>query len=135
MPDNEVGTTPRWRAALGRAGGPLGGLVALVVLLALLSPDFLTPNNLLNVGVQASVVAVLAFGMTFVIVSGGIDLSVGSVAGLAGIVAGWAVTSAGLPLWLAVPIGLAAGAVAGLLSGVLITAGRVPPFIATLAML
>ncbi|MER7083119.1 ribose transport system permease protein [Saccharopolyspora kobensis] len=135
MPDNEVGTTPRWRAALGRAGGPLGGLVVLVVLLALLSPDFLTANNLLNVGVQASVVAVLAFGMTFVIVSGGIDLSVGSVAGLAGIATGWAVTSAGLPLWLAVPVGLAAGALAGLASGVLITAGRVPPFIATLAML
>ncbi|GAA4838249.1 ABC transporter permease/substrate-binding protein [Saccharopolyspora rosea] len=137
MPDNEVGEQrrPRRRIALGRAAGPLGGLLVLVVLLALLSPDFLTANNLLNVGVQASVVAVLAFGMTFVIVSGGIDLSVGSVAGLAGIVTGWAVAGAGLPLWLAVLVGLASGAVAGLVSGVLITAGRVPPFIATLAML
>jgi ribose transport system substrate-binding protein len=135
MPDNEVGAGARLRSALGRAGGPLGGLVVLVVLLSLLSPDFLTPNNLLNVGVQASVVAILAFGLTFVIVSGGIDLSVGSVAGLAGIVAGWAANSLGLPLWLAIPVGLAAGAAAGLTSGVLVTAGRVPPFIATLAML
>ncbi|GAA4884146.1 substrate-binding domain-containing protein [Saccharopolyspora cebuensis] len=134
MPDDGV-SAQRRTAALGRAAGPLGGLVVLVVLLALLSPDFLTANNLLNVGVQASVVAVLAFGMTFVIVSGGIDLSVGSVAGLAGIVTGWAVAGAGLPLWLAVPLGLAAGAAAGLVSGVLVTAGRVPPFIATLAML
>ncbi|GAB2737409.1 substrate-binding domain-containing protein [Salinifilum aidingensis] len=135
MADNEVGARSRRPVALGRAGGPLGGLLALVVLLALLSPDFLTANNLLNVGVQASVVAVLAFGLTFVIVSGGIDLSVGSVAGLAGIVAGWAMSGLGLPLWLAIPCGLAAGGAAGLISGVLVTAGRVPPFIATLAML
>ncbi|MFC7344453.1 substrate-binding domain-containing protein [Saccharopolyspora griseoalba] len=135
MPDNEVGAGTRLRSALGRAGGPLGGLVVLVVLLSLLSPDFLTANNLLNVGVQASVVAILAFGLTFVIVSGGIDLSVGSVAGLAGIVTGWAASSLGLPMWLAIPVGLASGAAAGLASGALVTAGRVPPFIATLAML
>ncbi|MGI5122362.1 substrate-binding domain-containing protein [Marinactinospora thermotolerans] len=121
--------------ALADNSGALGGLIVLVVLLAILSPDFLTANNLLNVGVQASVVAILAFGMTFVIVSGGIDLSVGSVAGLAGIVTGWTVASGGLPMWLAVLIGLAAGALAGLASGLLITIGRVPPFIATLAML
>ncbi|MHA6799484.1 ABC transporter permease/substrate-binding protein [Bounagaea algeriensis] len=121
--------------AFWRNSGPVGGLAVLVLLLALLSPDFLTANNLLNVGVQASVTAVLAFGMTFVIVSGGIDLSVGSVAGLAGIATGWAVSTAGLPLLLAIVIGLAAGTGAGLLSGVLITVGRVPPFIATLAML
>lgn len=128
-------TRARTATAFWRNSGPVGGLAALVLLLALLSPDFLTANNLLNVGVQASVTAVLAFGMTFVIVSGGIDLSVGSVAGLAGIATGWAVSTAGLPLWLAIVIGLAAGTGAGLLSGVLITVGRVPPFIATLAML
>ncbi|GAB3297178.1 ABC transporter permease/substrate-binding protein [Parasphingorhabdus pacifica] len=142
MPDSaarpdaaESRTSRRWTAALGRSGGPLGGLIVLVLLLAIGSPDFLTANNLLNVGVQASVVALLAFGLTFVIVSGGIDLSVGSVAGLAGIVTGWAIATAGLPLWIAIPIGLASGATAGLLSGLLITLGRVPPFIATLAML
>ncbi len=126
-----------WRpsVSLRSTGGPVAALVLLVLALAIASPDFLTSNNLLNVGIQASVVAVLAFGMTFVIVSGGIDLSVGSVAGLSGIVMGWTVTSAGVPLWLAVLAGLAAGAVAGVVSGLLITAGRVPPFIATLAML
>lgn len=126
---------PRWVSALGRTGGPLGGLVLLVLLLSLLSPDFLTPSNLLNVGVQAAVVAVLAFGMTFVIVSGGIDLSVGSVAGLAGIVTGWATVHTGLPLVAAVLLGLASGALAGVVSGLLVSVGRVPPFIATLAML
>ncbi|QCQ93794.1 transporter [Rhodococcus sp. SGAir0479] len=117
------------------AGGPLAALVALVVLLALLSGDFLTTNNLLNVGVQAAVTAVLAFGMTFVIVSGGIDLSVGSIAGLSGIVTGWTATTAGVPMWLAVLAGMASGVLAGVVSGILVTAGRMPPFIATLAML
>ena len=126
---------PRWVAALGRTGGPPGGLVLLVLLLAVLSADFLTPNNLLNVGVQAAVVAVLAFGMTFVVVSGGIDLSVGSVAGLSGIVTGWVFVHTGLPLVAAVLLGLAAGAAAGVVSGLLVSVGRVPPFIATLAML
>lgn len=121
--------------AFMRNSGALAGLLVLVVLLAVVSPDFLTADNLLNVGVQASVVAILAFGMTFVIVSGGIDLSVGSVAGLSGIVTGWTIASGGLPMWLAVLLGLAAGALAGLASGLLITLGRVPPFIATLAML
>ncbi|MBA8823620.1 ribose transport system permease protein [Saccharopolyspora lacisalsi] len=125
----------RWVSALRDNSGPLGGLLVLVLALSLLSPDFLSANNLINVGVQASVVAVLAFGLTFVIVSGGIDLSVGSVAGLAGIVTGWSATAAGMPLWLAVLVGLGSGVVAGLVNGVLITAGRVPPFIATLAML
>lgn len=144
MPDSDArpdaagtpqGVRRRWTTALGRNSGPLGGLVVLVLLLAIGSPDFLTANNLLNVGVQASVVAILAFGLTFVIVSGGIDLSVGSVAGLAGIVTGWLVAGAGLPLWLAVPLGLVSGAAAGVVSGLLITIGRVPAFIATLAML
>lgn len=141
MPATEVSSTSdtaaraRGRNALARSGGPLGGLVVLVLLLSLLSPDFLTANNLINVGVQASVTAILAFGLTFVIVSGGIDLSVGSVAGLSGIVTGWAATQMGMPLWLAIPVGVASGALAGLLTGVLITVGRVPPFIATLAML
>lgn len=125
---------PRW-TALGRASGPVGGLVLLVLLLALLSANFLTANNLLNVGVQAAVVAVLAFGMTFVVVSGGIDLSVGSVAGLAGIVTGWTFVHTGLPMVAAVGLGLASGVLAGVVSGLLVSVGRVPPFIATLAML
>ncbi|MFB9906629.1 ABC transporter permease [Allokutzneria oryzae] len=115
--------------------GALGGLIVLVVALSVMAPNFLTPQNLLNVGVQAAVVAVLAFGQTFVIVSGGIDLSVGSVAALSGMVAAWSFTEAGLPGWLALVAGLATGLVAGLVNGALVSYGRLPAFIATLAML
>jgi ribose/xylose/arabinose/galactoside ABC-type transport system permease subunit len=116
-------------------GGPLGGLILLCVVMTILSPFFLTPNNLFNVGTQIAVIAILALGQTFVIVSGGIDLSVGSVLGLSGIVFGWASVVAGLPLPVALALGIGSGALAGLTNGLLITLGRLPSFIATLAML
>lgn len=122
------------RELLARSG-PLGGLILLCVVMSFLSPFFLTFNNLFNVGTQIAVIAILAFGQTFVIVSGGIDLSVGSVLGLASIVFGWATAVAGLPLTVALFLGLGAGAAAGLTNGLLITLGNLPPFIATLAML
>ncbi|GAA0472504.1 hypothetical protein GCM10009544_38120 [Streptomyces stramineus] len=125
----------QWFARAVLRNGPLGGLVALVVVMAVLSRDFLNGQNLLNVGVQASVTAILAFGVTFVIVSAGIDLSVGSVAALSATVVAWAATSEGLPVWLAVLLGLGVGAAAGLVSGALVAYGRLPAFIATLAML
>ncbi|MBC3992067.1 substrate-binding domain-containing protein [Streptomyces sp. AC563] len=115
--------------------GALTALVVLVAALSLLSGDFLTAENLRNVGVQAAVTAVLAFGVTFVIVTAGIDLSVGSVAALSAIVLAWAATTHGLPVWLAVPLALATGVGCGLVSGALIAFGKLPPFIATLAML
>ncbi|SDN25215.1 ABC transporter permease [Allokutzneria albata] len=115
--------------------GALGGLIVLVAALSVMAPNFLTAQNLLNVGVQAAVVAVLAFGQTFVIVSGGIDLSVGSVAALSGMVAAWSFTEAGLPGWLALVAGLVTGLAAGLVNGVMVSYGRLPAFIATLAML
>jgi ribose/xylose/arabinose/galactoside ABC-type transport system permease subunit len=122
------------REFLARSG-PLWGLVILCVVMTILSPYFLTFNNLFNVGTQIAVIAILALGQTFVIVSGGIDLSVGSVLGLAGIVFGWATAVANLPLPLALALGVGAGASAGLINGLLITLGNLPPFIATLAML
>ncbi|CAL9662615.1 Ribose import permease protein RbsC [Actinosynnema sp. ALI-1.44] len=115
--------------------GALAGLVVLVVALSLLAPSFLSTQNLLNVGVQAAVVAVLAFGSTFVIVSGGIDLSVGSVAALSAMVGAWSSAEAGLPGPVALLLGLATGVVAGLVNGALVSYGRLPAFIATLAML
>ncbi|MCP2168937.1 ABC transporter permease [Goodfellowiella coeruleoviolacea] len=124
--------------ALGRFlsnNGALAGLVVLAVALSILSPSFLSTRNLLNVGVQAAVVAVLAFGVTFVIVAGGIDLSVGSVAALSGMVGAWLATTAGLPGVVALLLGLATGAAAGLVNGLLVSFGRLPAFIATLAML
>ncbi len=122
------------RELLSRSG-PLWGLIILCVVMTILSPFFLTFNNLFNVGTQIAVIAILALGQTFVIVSGGIDLSVGSVLGLAGIVFGWATAVANLPLPLALALGVGAGALAGLVNGLLITLGNLPPFIATLAML
>ncbi|MEU5026317.1 ABC transporter permease/substrate-binding protein [Streptomyces milbemycinicus] len=115
--------------------GALSALVLLLAAMSLLSGDFLTTDNLLNVGVQAAVTAILAFGVTFVIVSAGIDLSVGSVAALSATVLAWSATSQGLPVWLAVILALATGLACGLVSGALISFGKLPPFIATLAML
>ncbi|MER5296241.1 substrate-binding domain-containing protein [Streptomyces pharetrae] len=115
--------------------GALTALIVLVVALSALSGDFLTTDNLLNIGVQAAVTAILAFGVTFVIVSAGIDLSVGSVAALSATVLAWSATSEGVPVTLAVLLAVATGIGCGLVNGFLISYGKLPPFIATLAML
>ncbi|MGW3021123.1 ABC transporter permease/substrate-binding protein [Streptomyces longwoodensis] len=115
--------------------GALTALIVLVIAMSALSGDFLTTDNLLNVGVQAAVTAILAFGVTFVIVSAGIDLSVGSVAALSATVLAWSATSHGVPVALAVVLALATGIVCGLVNGFLIAYGKLPPFIATLALL
>jgi ribose transport system permease protein len=125
-------------AALRRTllnNGALTALIALAVAMSFLSGDFLATQNLLNIGVQAAVTAILAFGSTFVIVSAGIDLSVGSVAALSATVLAWSATNQGVPVWIAVLLSLATGIAAGLLNGVLVSFGKLPPFIATLAML
>ncbi|MFI1482864.1 substrate-binding domain-containing protein [Streptomyces sp. NPDC020747] len=115
--------------------GALTALIILVIAMSALSGDFLTTDNLLNIGVQAAVTAILAFGVTFVIVSAGIDLSVGSVAALSATVLAWTATSEGVPVWIAVILAIATGIACGLVNGVLISYGKLPPFIATLAML
>ncbi|MFB4314283.1 substrate-binding domain-containing protein [Actinomadura sp. 21ATH] len=129
------GGAPRAAGRLLGENGALAGLAVLVVVLALLSGDFLTVTNLLNVGVQAAVVAILAFGVTFVIVTAGIDLSVGAVAALSAVVLVWTATTHGLPWPIAVVLAIVVGVAAGLVNGALITYGKLPPFIATLAML
>jgi ribose transport system permease protein len=115
--------------------GALVGLLVLCVAMFIATPDFLTPNNLLNVGIQASVVAILAFGQTFVIVTAGIDLSVGSVAALSAMVAAFTGQSWGMPPLVALLFGLLTGLAAGMLSGAATAYAKLPPFIATLAML
>ena len=124
----------RTQSLLGR-NGPLVALALLCAIIAVLSPVFVSTQNLLNVGVQAAVVAILAFGQTFVIVSAGIDLSVGSVAALAGIVTGYTASTLGMNPAVAIGLGMATGVVAGLVSGALVAYGRLPAFIATMAML
>ncbi|WP_433252354.1 ABC transporter permease [Streptosporangium sp. CA-135522] len=128
------GRKPPATAWLGE-NGALVALVVLAIALSLLSGDFLTVTNLLNVGVQAAVTAILAFGATFVIITGGIDLSVGSVAALSAITLAWTATGSGLPWPLATVIALAVGLGCGLVNAALIAYGKLPPFIATLAML
>src|SRR5690606_29383148 len=98
------------------------------------TPTFLTTTNLLNVGVQAAVVAILAFGMTYVIVAAGIDLSVGSVAALSAVTAGW-IAGSGLPGTLGLVVGPLVGRTAGLVSGLATAYGKLPSFVSTLAML
>lgn len=106
----------------------------LIVVLSLLSESFLTVSNLLNIARQVSINAVIAAGMTFVILTGGIDLSVGSVLAFSGaVIAG--LLSAGRPLVVGIGAGLVLGAALGLVDGLVITRGKVQPFIATLAML
>ena len=112
--------------------GPLLALVVLIILVTVMSPTFVSPANLLNLLRQVSINAVIAFGMTFVILTGGIDLSVGSILALSGAVTASMLTS-GFAAPLALTVGLILGAVFGLLNGVLIAYGKAAPFIATLA--
>jgi ribose transport system permease protein len=141
--DTEVVTpppSPTERARRVFAGalsgsGPLLGLIVLCTVLAVMAPRFLTVGNLFNVFQQITVLAVLSLGGTAVIITKGIDLSVGSVLGLGAVVAGWTFATAGLPMIVAIFAGIAVGALAGLVNGLLITYGRLPPFVATLAML
>jgi ribose transport system permease protein len=112
----------------------LSGLLGLALVLWALTPHFLTISNLLNIAEQATIIAIIAVGMTFVIITGGIDLSVGSVLAFAGVVMA-SVLHSGLPLPLALIVGLGAGLLCGLVNGLLITVGRLPPFIATLGMM
>ncbi|HHQ4723832.1 MULTISPECIES: ribose ABC transporter permease [Aeromonas] len=109
-------------------------LVALLVLIGVvsfLSPNFFTADNLLNILRQTSVNAIMAVGMTLVILTAGIDLSVGSVLALCGALAATMVAME-LPIWLVVPLTLGAGTLLGGVSGLIIAKGKVQAFIATL---
>lgn len=135
---SDVATAPARSDRLRRLLGESGALVALLVLVVILSvtaTGFLSTKNFLNIGVQAAVFAILAFGQSFAIISAGIDLSVGSVAALSGMVTAYTATTSGLPGVVAFLLGLATGVACGLVSGALVAYGKLPPFIATLAML
>jgi rhamnose transport system permease protein len=110
-------------------------LVLALFVLAMQSDRFFTVDNLLNQGRLMAEVGLVALAMTFVIVSAGIDLSVGSILGLVAILLGVFWQKLGLPLPLAMVLGVVVGAIAGLVNGIIITRFRVPPLIATLATL
>jgi ribose transport system permease protein len=118
----------------GRQFGTLIGLLVLSFILWIMSPHFLTLSNILNIAQQTSINAIIAVGMTFVIITAGIDLSVGSILAFSGVVLASAL-EAGLPVPLAIIIGLAVGMLCGFVNGILITYGRLPPFISTLGMM
>jgi len=112
--------------------GPLIGLIALIIFISFMNPSFLQPQNILNLLRQVSINALIAFGMTFVILTGGIDLSVGSSLALSSALTAGMVMG-GVPTVIAIIIGCLIGALLGAINGFLITLGKMAPFIATLA--
>jgi len=117
-----------------REAGTAAGLLLLCLALWIASPFFATLDNLRNVAEQSALIGIIAIGMTFVILIGGIDLSVGSLVALTGVVLALALHN-NVPVPLAIGVGVAAGVAGGVVNGVLVTAGRLPPFIATLGMM
>jgi ribose transport system permease protein len=106
-------------------------LILLVCFFSITSEHFLNADNLITVALQTAVIGIIALGQTMVIITGGIDLSVGSIVALSGVVCGKAL-EAGYPVWMAVVLGCATGLVFGVVNGVLVTKGTLPPFIVTL---
>ncbi|MCX5539113.1 ribose ABC transporter permease [Paraburkholderia sp. CNPSo 3076] len=127
---SQVTLTPGSRATLQKLG-PFVALLIISVALSIVSRDFLTVDNLLNVMRQASINAMIAFGMTLVILLGGIDLSAGSVLALSSVIIA-TLLSAGTPAIVATFAGLVAGGLMGFANGLVISKGKVAPFIATL---
>ena len=134
-------STPNEKQGLSRlfslsgATGPLIGLLLLCAFLSVATESFLSVRNFLNVMDQITVLGILAVGMTFVILIGGIDLSVGSVLALAMMVLGYLSVEAGMPMSIAISGALIVAALTGAIAGVMITVFSVPAFIATLAMM
>ena len=112
--------------------GPLLALIVLIIFVTFLNPSFISATNLLNLLRQVSTNALIAFGMTFVIITGGIDLSVGSTLALSSALTAGMIVS-GLDPVLAMIVGVGIGFVLGAVNGLLITKGKMAPFIATLA--
>ncbi len=136
-------TTGASRSRIGAAFGgdsvqkflALGALVILLAFFSLISEPFRTPDNYVSILVATAVNGVLAMGVTFIIITGGIDLSVGTTMTFCSVILGLAVTNAGLPLWVGIPAALAGGALVGTVNGVLIAKAKIPPFISTLGMM
>jgi ribose transport system permease protein len=117
-----------------RDAGTLIGLVVIMVVFAFLAPGFLSERNLINILQQSSINACIALGMTLVIISGGIDLSVGPTAALSAVISA-SLMVAGVPVPLAIAAGLGIGMLCGLFNGVMIAVVGLQPFIVTLGTL
>jgi ribose transport system permease protein len=112
-----------------------GALIILFLVFSLASPNFMTFDNVVGILLATAVNGVLALGVTFVIITGGIDLSVGTMMTFSAVMTGVFITNMGLPLWIGILGGILAGGSAGLVNGVVISKMKIPPFIATLGML
>jgi len=118
--------------------GRLGLVVALVLIfiaLSIVKPNFLTVANLINLVRQISINGILAVGVTYVLLTGGVDLSLGSLVALTGVIAASFAHPGQYPVWVPVLLSIGAGAVCGLANGFVVTRGRVAPFIVTLGMM
>ena len=107
-------------------------LIICIVFTAL-SPYFLTVDNFINIGRTLPIIGIIAIGETLVLIAGGVDLSVGSVAALSGVITGLLWEAAGLPIGVAALAGIATGALVGVINGALVTYMRINPLISTLA--
>ena len=110
-------------------------LALMCIVMYIISPPFRTANNLLSVAKNFSTYAIAGIGVTLVIITGGIDLSIGSVFGLTGVIATMCVVKFNIPAFPAVLLGLLTGTALGMINGGLIVKLKLPPFIATLGML
>ena len=124
----------KFRSLLKSELGLVFILISLIIIFSIFSEYFLTSRNLLNITRQISINLIVAIGMTFVIITGEIDLSVGSIAALAGVATGWVIVSTS-SIFLGIMAGIFVGVLIGLLNGVLTVYGKVQSFIVTLAML
>lgn len=114
---------------------PLMILILLAVVLSLVTNSFFSYENIFNLARSTAVYGIVAIAMTFVIITGGIDLSVGPNVGLAGMIVALLVIQGGVNMWLAMIIGIAACALVGFFNGAMVYDGKLPPFIATLGTL
>src|SRR5699024_5787063 len=113
--------------------GILIGLAILIIFTAVMNPEFLTSQNILNVLRQTSINMIVAIGVTLVIILGGIDLSVGSIMAASGVVTGGLIAYSGVSIWIAIIAGLLIGVIFGLINGILTAYKFLPSFIVTLA--
>ncbi|WP_420961555.1 ABC transporter permease [Brucella sp. IR073] len=130
----EASRAPAWRSIIhSPLALPLAGLIVVSILMGFASDNFFSVSNILNVLRQVSIVGILAVGMTFVILTGGIDLSVGAVMALAGTMAAGLMVHFGVPGAVGLLAGIAIAVGLGLFNGLLVTWGRMPAIIVTLA--
>ncbi|GAB3603434.1 ABC transporter permease [Microbacterium aureliae] len=112
-----------------------GTLIVLIVFFSVFGNNFLTWSNISGILLATAVIGILALGTTFVIITGGIDLSIGTGMTLSAVMTGVFIANLGLPVWIGVLGGIATGVLMGMINGLNITFLRLPPFIATLAMM